>query len=146
MSATGDANKITIKREVNFNTIAIFVGFGITLSTIVGSWANLQAQQQNFGAFVAEQKAFNAATDQRFKQTDEKLAAVPLITSQIAGLQASDLNFDTRLGRINDSSADIRAQLGSLVTQVALVKQSVDRIEAWRAADRAAQGQGISPN
>lgn len=144
MSAVGE--KITIKREVNFNTIAIVVGFAITLSGIVASWANLQAQQRNFGDFVVEQKTFNAATEQRFTNFEEKLSAVPLISNQIVGLQAADVNFDSRLGRINDSSADVRAQLSALVTQIALVKQSVDRIEAWRSADRAANGATLAPN
>lgn len=133
-------------RGVNLNTIVLAVGFLSTFAAVVLSWSSIQNEQHNFGDFVAEQKAFNSAALERFKSAEEKLQAVPLINSQVAQLQASDSNFDTRLGRIADSSADIRAQLGSIVTQVALVKQSVDRIEAWRSADRAASGATLAPN
>lgn len=133
---------LTIKREVNLNTIAIIVGFMVTIGGIIGSWSNLQNQQLNFVDFIVEQKGFNSRLDERIKMTEEKMGELPQFTMQIATIIENAKGTDERLGRMTESYSnrfsDIQNQLSTLVTQLALVKQSLDRIEAWRQQDRQA--------
>lgn len=131
---------IAIKREINFNTIAIIVGFLSTLTAIVWSYANLTNKQENFGEFITDQKATNARFDERFQSQGKLLADLPLMGVRVVTLETVQEKTDERIGRVTESYsnqfADIRLQLSTIGTQVALVKQSLDRIEAWREPDR----------
>lgn len=133
-------NGLTIKREINLNTVVIVAGFLGTFGGIVASYSNIQADQRNIGTFIEEQKATNARFDERFQAQSVLLNSLPLMNAQVAQLKESQDNTEIRIGRVTESYSnqfsDIRSQLGSIGTQVALVKQSLDRIEAWRDADR----------
>lgn len=131
---------LVVKREINLNTIAIIVGFLITFAGIIGSWSNLQNQQLNFVDFIVEQKGFNSRVDERIKATEDHLSELPQFTMQIAAITENAKGIDERLSRMTESYSnrfsDIQNQLATLVTQIALIKQSLDRIEAWRSLDR----------
>ena len=128
-------NTPIIKREVNLNTIVMAVGFLATFGGIVTSYSNLQSEQKNFGAFIEEQKAVNARLDQRIDTHDAVLNTLPQTNYQVAQLEEASKSTADRISSVTDSYSnqfsDIRAQLGSIQTQMALVKQSLDRIEAW---------------
>lgn len=132
---------LTIKKpEINLNTIAIIVGFITTIVTISYFFSNLQNEQKNFGGFVLEQKAVNARFDERISTNAAALEALPQMNYQVAQLEAADKNSDDRIGRITESYGnrftEFTTQLAAIATQVALVQQSLVRIEAWRDRDR----------
>lgn len=126
---------IHIRREVNLNTVAIIVGFVATLISVGASWSNLQAEQKNFATFVAEQKATNAGFSERLSAHDKTLEELPQVKYQVAQLEKSDERNDDRIARIGENYSnqfsEMRNQLGSISVQMALIKQSLDRIEAW---------------
>lgn len=127
----------TVIKQVNLNTIVIAVGFLATFASIVYSYSNLQAEQRNFGEFIEEQRGVNAKLDARVSAQNDTLGGIPY---QVGQLQKAQESTEERIGRVTESYSnqfgDIRMQLSNIGTQVALVKQSLDRIEAWRTADR----------
>lgn len=127
-------------RGVNLNTVAIIVGFLSTLTAITWSYANLTNKQDNFVDFVVEQKTVNAKTDERFSAADVKLSVIPVISADLARIDASNNGQDERMGRMSENAgnqfSDIRTSISQLNTQAALIKQSLDRIEAWSSQRR----------
>lgn len=123
-------------RGVNLNTVAILVGFLSTLIAITWSYSNLTFEQKNFGEFIIEQKEFNAKVDERFKAGGERLQQIPIMTADLARIEAANAQQDDRMGRMSESSgnaiSDIRNGLSDIKTDVALVKQSLSRIEAFQ--------------
>lgn len=130
-----------ILRGVNLNTWVIVGGFMATFAGIVTSYNNLQSEQRDFGKFVEEQRAVNARNDQRDDTQDTILDELPLMRANVAALAEADKQTDDRMGRFSESYSnqftEFRGQLSALLTQNALMKQSLDRIEAWQDSWRA---------
>jgi hypothetical protein len=125
---------MSLPRGFNLNTVVTIAGFLATFTTIVTAWANLQNNQRNFGQFIEEQKLFNGNIDERFKAGGEKMSAIPILQADVARGEAANMAQDDRMSRMADSNggqlADLRAGMATLNTQVALIKQSLDRLEA----------------
>jgi hypothetical protein len=127
----------TFKWEWNINTVAVIVGFiamfvawGYTLAeiksgrdqnardiqTLVGQFAGMEARVQ----LVERAEVKNDQMDYRIAQNEKAID-----------------NADTRMNRLAESYsnqfADIRTQLSSISTQIALTNQSLQRIEVTTA-------------
>jgi len=126
---------ITVPRGFNLNTVVQIVGFLVLFGTVVAGWSNLQNNQTNFGRFIEEQKLFNGKVEERFVNGGKILSQVPVLQNDLARIEATSDKAnsaqDDRIGRLADSANDIRSGVSDLKTQLALVKQSLDRIEAW---------------
>jgi hypothetical protein len=126
---------LALPKGTNLNTWVQIVGFLGIFATVIAAWSNLQNEQRNFGAFIEEQKTFNGRIEERFRTGAEKLAQFPVLQADMTRVEAANVAQDDRMSRMADSNgtqlADLRASAAQLATQVALIKQSLDRIEVW---------------
>jgi hypothetical protein len=131
---------ITMKYEMNLNTIALVLGFAGMFAGLVYAWATMQQQQSSFLEFIVTQKADNTRFYERFDQINDVMADADTERKQtlyrLAQLEESDDQFVTRTDRITENNAtalaELRTKLNAIETQVALANQALQRIEQWR--------------
>lgn len=130
---------VRVPQGFNLNTVAIIVSFLVTLGTLEWSIAKMANKQDNFADFIQRQGEFNAKTDERFRTGGEKLAQIPINTASITRLESDSKATSDRLDRqadnFNQQLAEMRAGIGNITTDIALVKQSLTRIEAAAVAN-----------
>lgn len=132
---------IPLPRGFNLNTATQIIGFVTVLVAVVWSYANLTYKQENLAEFIVEQKEFNTRVDERFRAGGEKLQQIPVLVADLARLETANSGQDDRMGRMSESSgnaiSDIRSGLSDIKTDVALVKQSLARIELFQSSSQA---------
>lgn len=130
---------------INLNTIVIVVGFLITYTGIVAAWTTTQnnvvalrswqdEHEDYHGNARADYTARFVAIDVRITDMIKKQAEYDNLSYRFALLEKSHEAMDLRINRIVESYSnqftEMRTQLSGIATQVALVNQSLQRIEA----------------
>lgn len=124
----------TFKWEWNINTVAVIVGFlggfvawGYTMAEMRGG------QQINAGKIIDLQAA-QAALTARVDLMEKVDAKQEQLDYRLAQAEKAIEAVNDRISRISESYsnqfADMRTQLSTISTQVALTNQSLNRIEA----------------
>lgn len=132
---------------INLNTLVIIVGFLITYTGIIASWTtsqnnivilrDWQEQHEEYHSGArADYMAKFATIDIRFSEILKTQAGYENLTYRFALLEKSHEAMDARISRIVESYGnqftEMRAQLNSISTQIALTNQSLQRIEAGK--------------
>jgi hypothetical protein len=127
-------NAPTFKWEWNLNTLAVLAGFmgafvawGYTLS-------EMRNGQQINASHIDELQTQQAATAARVDAIEKAAAIQAQFEYRLAQMEKALDLVDTRISRITESYSnqfsDLRNQLGSISTQIALTNQTLNRIEA----------------
>jgi hypothetical protein len=122
------------KWEWNLNTLAVLAGFaagfvawGFTLSEM------RNGQQVNAGR-IAELQTATAAVTVRVDAIEKASAIQAQFEYRLAQVEKGQETVDARISRITESYSnqfsDLRNQLGTISTQIALTNQTLNRIEA----------------
>lgn len=125
-----------IKTEVNLNTIAIIVGFLATFAGLVSVWNGMQYQQADFQKWIVAHDALHVVISKDIKDLQENRKDLLELSFQVAQQQKAEDLMDARVSRVTESYGnqftDIRTQLNANSTTLALMAQSLQRIEAQR--------------
>jgi len=135
-----DSASVGFKWEWNINTVAVLIGFiggfvawGYTMSEIKNG------RDQNARDIQSLVTQF-AAMEARVQLIERAEAKNDQLDYRLAQNEKSVDNVDTRLNRVTESYsnqfADIRTQLSSISTQIALTNQTLQRIEAIKPAQQ----------
>lgn len=135
---------LQVKYEINLNTIITLISFGTIFSAVIYSYANIQYRQDTLFEHVGEQRELNATFEERFSAVTElmnKLAQGQRDQEfQITTMQRTDSAIEERLNRVTESYSnqfsDLRTQLSSINTQIALANQALQRLEAVQTQGR----------
>ncbi|RWP05114.1 hypothetical protein [Mesorhizobium sp.] len=135
-------------KSVNLNTVISLTGFLGTFVLIGIAWGSAQSKIADLEEWrlshdavhrdlLADMRGNAAATDERIKAIDERLAEMNEVQYRLAQVEKSYDNIDTRISRITESYSnqfsDFRTQLNAISTQIALTNQTLQRMEAVRA-------------
>lgn len=131
-------NAITIRKEINLNTIVVIVGFMGSFAGFVTLWNGMQYKQDDFQRWIeAHDKLHDAISKQLvgFADVDARRDKELIdIHFRLGQMEKAEDNINSRLDRITESYGnqftDIRAALNSITTQLALTNQSLQRLEA----------------
>lgn len=128
---------IHVKYELNSNTIIIVMGFLSTLVTFVFFVSNSQHSIADNARLIAEHDMKFKAVDDRFDAIDKRDAEMRDLLFRVGALEKGQEVADTRVNRIVESYGskftELSGQMNIMLTQQALMTQSLQRIEAVRA-------------
>lgn len=153
---------ITIDRRITLGAVLSAIISLLTLLTVVAgmgvTYAKLMSSIEEAGKFQAKQEAQNqqlqldrtaskAGFDTRLnglvELINKQLNISDTLTNQVGQLQKKDEETDARIGRMTESYADqftdMRGQLATISTQIALANQALTRLEA-------VYSQNVTPN
>ncbi|RVG38217.1 hypothetical protein CN233_03600 [Sinorhizobium meliloti] len=132
-------------RTININTVISVAGFLATFVFIGIAWGATQAavsdleewRMQHEGVhrdLAATTRSHDAVVDQQIASIRAALAKIEQIeyrtTSNEKGIEAIDLRVNRIAESYSNQFADMRTQLSSISTQIALTNQTLQRIEA----------------
>lgn len=125
---------ITVKWEVNSNTLIMVAGFCGTIVTGALAWSDSQhSLADNTRRIEAHDVMFKAVSD-RFDTIDKRDADTRDLQFRVGALEKGQESADTRVSRIVESYGNKFTELGvsiaSIQTQLALIAQSQQRLEA----------------
>lgn len=135
---------IEVKREINTNTIGMLIGFMVTFAAIVGSYTGMQSEQRYFREWMEEHEVHHrdretsymgrlAAIDTRLSNHDNSLTALDQVVYRLTLVEKQLENTDSRISRVVESYSnqftEIRGQLASIATQLALANDALKRVE-----------------
>jgi hypothetical protein len=124
----------TFKWEWNLNTLAVLAGF---MGGFV-AWGYTLAEMRNGQSLnasnIIELKTEQAAVSARVDAIEKASAIQAQFEYRLAQIEKAQDVVDARISRITESYSnqfsDLRNQLGSISTQIALTNQTLNRIEA----------------
>lgn len=129
-----NSTPIAFKWEWNINTVAVLCGFvagfiawGYTLAEIK---AGREQNAANIERLVTQAGTFEA----RFEVIDRTLTKMDQTEYRLTLLEKGQDSLDQRMNRMaenySNQFSDMRTQLSTISTQIALTNQSLNRIEA----------------
>lgn len=129
-----DTVKPQFKWEWNINTIAVLVSFTTGFVAWGYTLAEMRSGQQVNAGRIVELQAAQAALNARVDLMEKVDAKQEQLDYRLAQAEKGIEAVNDRIGRISESYsnqfADMRTQLSTISTQVALTNQSLNRIEA----------------
>jgi hypothetical protein len=129
-----DSVRPTFRWEWNLNTIAVLVGFGAGFVAWGYTLAEIKSGREINADNIATLQVQQGALATRVDLIEKAAAIQAQFEYRLAQLEKAQENVDTRIGRITESYSnqfsDMRTQLSTISTQVALTNQSLNRIEA----------------
>lgn len=133
---------ISLKYELNTNTLIMLFGFLGTFAGIVVMWNNSQRDIADAGRRLDAHELLFTAMGARFDAIDKRDADTRDLQFRVGALEKGQETADTRVSRIVESYGNKFTELGvsiaSIQTQLALIAQSQQRLEA-------AAAQGAAP-
>jgi hypothetical protein len=138
-------------RTININTVISVAGFLATFVMIGVAWGTTQANITDLEEWriahealhrdlEARVRSHDAVVDQQISTLRANLAKLDQIDYRVTLMEKGQENIDVRIGRITESYSnqfsDMRNQLSSISTQIALTNQTLQRIEAASPASR----------
>lgn len=136
------------KDQININTIVAVVGFLSMFATIIATWSSIQYRQTAVDKWeqdheelhasikidsAASRAALNVRLDGIVADVAKLAGKVDNMDYRLTTTEKAVDNGDTRISRITESYGsqftEIRGQLASLSTQVALAIDSLKRLE-----------------
>lgn len=122
------------KWEWNLNTLAVLVGFAAGFVAWGFTLSQMRNGQEVNAAHIDELQTLQAATAARVDAIEKASAIQAQFEYRLAQVEKSLDLVDVRFGRITESYSnqfsDMRNQLGTISTQIALTNQTLNRIEA----------------
>lgn len=122
------------KSEVNLNTVVVIIGFLGTFAGIITLWNSNQYKLDENSRRIDAHDVIFKGMGERFDAIDKRDADTRDLQFRVGALEKGQEGVDTRISRIVESYGnqftDIRGTLSAISTQVALVNQSLQRIEA----------------
>lgn len=129
-----DSVRPTFKWEWNINTIAMLAGFVGGFITWGYTLAEMRNGQEMNAAKIIDLQAGQAALVARVDLMEKVDAKQEQLDYRLAQAEKGIEATNERIGRISESYSnqfsDMRTQLSTISTQVALTNQSLNRIEA----------------
>lgn len=124
---------ISLKYELNSNTLVMVLGFVTSLVSLVLLWSDSQhSLADNTRRIEAHDVMFKAISD-RFDVIDKRDADTRDLQFRVGALEKGQESADTRVSRIVESYGNKFTELGvsvaSINTQLALIAQSQQRLE-----------------
>ena len=124
---------MSMKYEINSNTVVLLGGFITTLITLVSLWNNSQYKLDETSRRIDAHDVAFTAVDVRIDAMDKQAAADADIKFRVAAIEKSVESVDNRVSRVSESYGnqftDIRGALSSIATQQALTNQALQRLE-----------------
>lgn len=132
-------------RTINLNTVISAVGFLATFVMLGAAWGSTQATLADVDQWrqthdtlhrdlQADLSARTAAIDEQIGALRSNLVKIDQLEYRMATSEKGAEAIDARVTRIAESYsnqfADIRTQLSTISTQIALTNQTLQRIEA----------------
>lgn len=132
------------KWEWNINTVAVLVGFSAGFVAWGYTLADMKTGREVNAQNILVLQTSQASLATRVDLIEKSAAVQANFEYRLAQFEKALDNLDLRVSRINESYgnqfADMRNQLSSISTQIALTNQTLNRIEATRGAVPQAQG------
>lgn len=125
---------ISLKYELNTNTLIMLFGFLGTFGGIVIMWNNSQRDIADASRRLDAHEVMFKAVSDRFDTIDKRDADTRDLQFRVGALEKGQEAADTRVSRIVESYGNKFTELGvsiaSINTQLALIAQSQQRLEA----------------
>jgi hypothetical protein len=122
-----------VKREVNTNTIVAIVGFLGTFAGLITMWNTMNFRQEEAAKWITQHEEAHMALEASIEAVKRSIEDYPQVVYRLAQLEKAQEVADERVNRITESYtnqfADIRTQLSSISTQIALTNASLSRLE-----------------
>jgi len=122
------------KWEWNLNTLAVLAGFAAGFVAWGFTLSEMRNGQQINASRITELQAATAAVTVRVDAIEKASAIQAQFEYRLAQVEKAQEVVDARISRITESYSnqfsDLRNQLGSISTQIALTNQTLNRIEA----------------
>jgi septation ring formation regulator EzrA len=126
--------------EWNINTIAVLVGFAAGFITWGYTLSELRTGREQDARNIERLATEKAALEARVELIAANLAKQDQFDYRLAQVEKNEEAVDARIGRITESYSnqfsDMRTQLSSISTQIALTNQTLQRIEATQPTNR----------
>lgn len=132
-------------RTINLNTVISLAGFLATFIMIGIAWGTAQSSIREMDEWrqghesahrdlLANLRTREAVVDQQIAGLRSTLAKIDQLDYRITSNEKANEAMDSRINRIAESYgnqfADMRTQLSSISTQIALTNQTLQRMEA----------------
>lgn len=137
---------LTIRNDLNISNV---VGFFIVFATVIASWTSLQGKQTSLDDWKVGHEKYHVAKSEEYRAQFSKIDTVMTgiearlnsdkfdisqLTFRTAQIEKAYEAVDIRVSRIVESYSnqftDMRTQLNTISTQLALTNQTLNRIEA----------------
>lgn len=129
-----EVQRPVFKWEWNINTVAVLAGFIMGFVAWGYTLAELRTGREQNAQNIQTLGSDATALEARVVILERLTLEAKSVEFRLAQMEKIDENFDVRVNRITESYssqfADIRTQLSSMATQIALVIQTTNRIEA----------------
>lgn len=125
---------IGLKYELNSNTVVMVFGFLSSLVALVLLWSDSQHKIDDAARRLDAHEIIFKTVSDRFDAIDKRDADTRDLQFRVGALEKGQEAADTRVSRIVDSYGnkftEIGAAISSMNTQLALIVQSQQRLEA----------------
>jgi septation ring formation regulator EzrA len=125
---------IAFKWEWNINTVAVLLGFVAGFIAWGYTLAELRQGREQNATNIEKLAAQNVAFGTRFELIERALSKMDQTDYRLTLLEKGQDSLDQRMNRMaeaySNQFSDMRTQLSTISTQIALTNQSLNRIEA----------------